>query len=149
MADLVLNTAAGSFAHHCGLPLTNDALIAAWFNMSGLAADSAFRDYDTLAAVAGGSTEHAQLSRKTLTGVVVTTDDTNDRKYVDADDITHTAVAASAQAGGMVVAYDDDTTGGTDSNIVPFFKYDVDVTPAGGDISWQVNAGGLARATPA
>src|SRR5207237_9065928 len=105
-----------------------------------------FRDYDTLGDVTGAATEHPQLGRKTLSSVVVTTDDTNNRKYVDADDMTHTAVPASVQAGAVVVGYDDDTTGGPDPNIVPSFQSDCSVTPAGGDVNWQWNSGGLARA---
>lgn len=145
MADIVFNIAKGRVAHYATLPAANDALIAVPLEVTGLASDATIRDHDTLAQVlSGGTVEQTTLGRKTLTGVTVTVDDTNDRVDVDCADITWTAATGNA-TGALVICYDPDTTGGTDADLVPLVKLDMAATPAGGDLTYTVNSAGFYR----
>lgn len=148
MADIVFNIAKGRVAELAALGAANDALIMVPLEASGLVADSTMRDYDDLATLlAGASNEQtSNMTRKTLASVTITTDDTNDRVDVDAADVTWTAATGNA-IGAVVICYDGDTTGGSDSNIIPLVKLDAAATPAGGDITIQFNAAGFFRAS--
>lgn len=148
MADVIFNIAKGREAFYGDLSGTNDALIAVPLEATGLVADATMIDYDTLAAVlAGASNEQtANMTRKTLASVTVTVDDTNDRVYIDAADVVWTAATGNA-TGALLICYDPDTTGGTDSDIIPISKHDFAVTPAGGDVTAQFNAAGIFRAS--
>ena len=148
MGDVIFNVAKGREAYYGSLPATNDALIAVPLEATGLVADATMIDYDDLAAVlAGASNEQtSNMTRKTLASVTVTVDDTNDRVYIDAADAVWTAATGNA-CGALLICYDPDTTGGTDADIIPISKHDFAVTPAGGDITAQFNAGGIFRAS--
>ena len=147
MADIVLNVAKGREAYYGSLPATNDAIIAVPLEATGLVGDSTMVDYDTLAAVlAGASNAQTTMGRKTLSGVTVTVDDTNDRVYVDADNPVWTSATGNA-TGALLFCYDPDTTASSDSNIIPISKHDFAATPAGGDITAGINAGGIFRAS--
>lgn len=83
------------------------------------------QDYDTLAALlAGPSTEIsvAGYARKTLTNADLAAwapnDSTNSTSLVLPLQ-TYTLTATGQTIGVVVVGYDDDTTGGTDADIVP------------------------------
>jgi hypothetical protein len=145
MAASIFNIAKGALAHYARLGAANDALIAVPIETAGLEADATLLDFDTLAAVVAGATnEQTTMGRKTLTGVTVTVDDTNNRVDIDADDITW-AAATGNPVSKVVICYDDDTTGGTDSNLIPLVLDDFAATPAGGNIVYQVAASGFAR----
>ncbi|TVL89760.1 hypothetical protein [Streptomyces sp. SAJ15] len=146
MANIVFNAALGKIAHLASLPATNDALIAVPIETSGIVSDATMRDYDTLAdLLAGASNEQTTMGRKTLASVTVTVDDTNDRVAVDCADITWTAATGNAIS-ALVICYDPDTTGGTDSDLVPLTKHDVSLTPDGSDIT--ITVADFFRATP-
>lgn len=146
MANLVFNIAKGRVAELAALGAANDALIAVPIETSGIVSDATMVDYDDLATLlAGASNEQTTMGRKTLTGVAVTTNDTNDRKEVDADDITWTAATGNAVS-AVVICYDNDTTSGTDSSLVPLVKLDMVVTPSGGDITLVFGSGGFYQA---
>ncbi|MFJ2292100.1 hypothetical protein ACIOG7_10365 [Streptomyces sp. NPDC087894] len=146
MADLVTNIAKGRFLYYAGLPATNDALIAVVLEASGLEADDALQDYDTLSTLlAGASNEQTTMGRKTLTSVVVAVNDTSNTANFDAADITWTGASGSA-TGKLVVCYDPDTTTGTDADLIPLTIHDFAVTPDGTDITAQIDAAGLAVA---
>ena len=131
MGNLVFNQALGRVAYYCSLPAANDALIAVPIETTGIVADSVMRDYDTLAdLLAGASNEQTTMGRKALTGVTVTVDDTNDRVAVDCADITWTA-ATGNPISAIVICYDPDTTGGTDTDLIPLTKHDLSMTPDG------------------
>lgn len=135
MADIVFNIALGEVKTLAGLPAANDAIIVVVLEATGLVADSIMRDYDTLDdIIAGASNEQATMGRKTVTSVSVTVNDTNDRVEVDIADQVWTAAAGNA-VGALVMAYDGDTTGGTDANIKPLTKHGFAVTPDGSDIT--------------
>lgn len=147
MADLVFNIAKGKAGYLATLPGTNDALIAVVLQNSGLVSDATMKDYDTLDAIlAGASNEHTVLSRKTLASVAGTVDDTNDWLDVDATDLTWTTPAVSEQSGAIVICYDPDTTGGSDTDLIPITKHDFVVTPSGIDVVGQIATGGFYRA---
>jgi hypothetical protein len=147
MADFIFNIAKGKFGHYAGLPLTNDAFIIVPLEASGVEADATLKDYDDLAALLGGSSnEQTTLGRKSVTSVTPTIDDTNDRLDVDIPDQTWTAGTGNA-VGDLLACYDSDTMAGTDSGIIPLSCHDFAVTPDGSDITAQVAAAGLLRAS--
>lgn len=156
MADFVFNIAKGRVAEFYyrvdNNDPTNAVLVVAVFNTS--AGDSTIVDLDTLAAVeAEASTAevtNTNYARKTLSDADISAfapDDTNDRVDLDIPDQTWTAVAAGTAWTDVMIAYDSDSTGGTDANIVPCTWHDFAVTPDGSDITMQVAAAGFFRAS--
>lgn len=144
--DLMFNIAKGKAAYLAGLPATNDALIAVPIETSGIVSAATMKDYDTLALLlAGASNEQTAMGRKTLTGVTVTTNDTDDATYVDCDNITW-PTATGNPVSALVVCYDPDTTTGTDSDLIPLVCLDFVATPSSDDIMYQVAAAGLFKA---
>lgn len=136
MANIVPNIALGrskAFADSIGT--ANAALIVIPIETSGLEADSVLRDKADLAAFLVGSTnEQTTMGRKTITSVTGAVDNTNDRYAVDCADITWTA-ATGNPISKLLFAYDNDTTTGTDSNIVPWVLVDFVITPDGSDVT--------------
>lgn len=146
MSDFIFNIAKGRIAELGALGAANDALIWVPIETTGIVADATMIDYADLGTlIAGASNEQTTIGRKTATGVTVTVDNTNDRVDVDADDPTWTTTSGNAIS-ALVLCYDGDTTGGTDSNIVPLAKFDF-VTSMGGDIQATLPAGGCLRAS--
>lgn len=131
----------------------NSALIVVVLATSGLDSDAVLKDIDTLSAILAGSSNevtNTNYARKTLTDAdlgALAVDDTNDRFDADIPDQTWTAVGAGDGWSKLLVCYDNDTTGGTDANIVPLTAHDFVVTPNGSDITAQVNASGFFRAS--
>lgn len=145
--DFVFNAAKGRFVHYATLPAASDALVAVLLEASGLEADAALKDHDTLAALlAGTSTEQTTMGRKTLANVAVTVDDTGDDASFDCDDLTYTAAAGNA-VGKLVVCYDPDTGAGDDTTLIPLTAHSLDVTPDGNDVEVQIHADGVAVAS--
>jgi hypothetical protein len=139
VANIVFNVALGRVASLAALPAANDGLVAVPLEAAGLVTDATMRDYDDLAALlAGASNEQTSMGRKTLTGVTVTVDDTNDRVAIDCADITWTAATGNA-VGAVVICYDPDTTTGTDSDLIPLTKHDVTMTPDGSSYTLTVS----------
>lgn len=152
MADFVFNIAKGKIAYYCGLPATNDALILVLCKASGLEADATLKDYDNLSLLLAGTTDECDFTgyaRRTLGSVTVTVDDTNDRVDMDAaDPASYTNTGGATQAAGKaIICYDDDTTSGTDTNLIPLFAYDYAVTfDINVATTLQFNAAGIGRA---
>jgi len=112
---------------------------------TGLESDATLLDKDTFADLVSGATNFATgtgWTRKSLSdsgGITVTVDDTNDRTDVDIPDQTWTAVADAADdVSRLVCGYDNDSTGGTDANIVPISTHDFIIQPDGSDVVAQV-----------
>lgn len=157
MADFVFNIAKGRVTELFNRVDTNDpansALIILVLATSGLESDATLKDKDDVAALVAGTTNevtNAGYARKTLTDADITypgPDDTNDRFDLDIADQTWTAVASGDGWSKLVVAYDNDTTAGTDANIVPLTAHDFVVTPDGSDITAQIAAAGFFRAS--
>lgn len=152
MADFVFNIAKGKAGYYAGLPAANDALIVVLLKSVGIEADSVLKDYDDLATLLAAANDEADFTnygRKTLTATTPTVDDTNDRLDVDIADQTWTAAggAANNTLAKLLVCYDPDTTGGTDSSVIPLTAHDFSVTTDGSDITAQIAAAGFYRAS--
>ena len=157
MANIVFNIALGRVAElYNRVDLsdpTNAVLVIAVLATSGIESDAVLKDKDDLAAVVAGTTNevtNTNYARKILSDadiVAFAPDDTNDRVDLDIADQTWTAVAAGDGWNDIVIAYDSDSTGGTDANIVPLTMHDFVVVPDGSDITAQVSATGFFRAS--
>lgn len=149
MADVVFNIAKGKVVTYCELAGgANDALIVVPLEASGIEADAAIVDHDTLSALlAGTSNEQTTMGRKTISAsVTITVDDTNNRVDVDIPDQVWTAATGNA-IGDLLICYDGDTTAGTDANIIPLTLHDFAITPDGSDVTAQIAAAGFFRAS--
>lgn len=149
MGALIPNIAKGRPAHYASLPAANDALV--WVLFSGTETDANLRDADHLTAVIALAVDEATFTgyaRVTATGVVVTIDDANDRVDIDVADPSWNPTGGSQALKRIGLFYDPDTTGGTDSDLVPIFidDYDVPGTPTSGSLVYQVNSAGAVRA---
>lgn len=153
MADLVFNIAKGRVGQYFqnvenGSP-ANSRIIVVPIETTGIEADATLKDYDTLSALlAGTSNEQTTMGRKTLAAanITLTVDDTNDRLDIDCDDLVWTAATGNAIS-ALVFCYDPDNTAGTDADLIPLTKHDFVVTPDGSDITAQINAAGVFRAS--
>lgn len=144
--DIVMNIAKGRVAELAALGAAADALIAVPLETSGIVGASTMKDYATLAAVLAGATnEQTTMGRKTLASVAVAVDNTDDWQTADCADITWTA-AAGNPVSALLICYDGDTGAGSDSDIIPLVCMDMVATPAGGDITYQVNSVGFFKA---
>lgn len=147
MSNQVFNIALGRSAELYNRVDTNDpsnsALIVLLLAASGVESDATLKDKDTITDLVSGATNEATntgYARKVLTDsdiVAFAPDDTNDRVDLDIPDQTWTGVAndGTGAISDLVIAYDNDTTGGSDSNIVPLTLHDFSVTPDGSDKS--------------
>jgi len=142
--SLVL-AAAGQFTS-----TANSAFIVVLLETTAIEADATLRDYDDLAAlIAGTSNEQVNQARKVLTDVelaaVPAPDDTNDRFEFTIPNQTYTALGGNP-VGKVLLCFDPDTTGGTDSSIIPLTAHAVNVTPDGiNNVVLQVAATGIYR----
>lgn len=152
MANIVFNIAKGRVNELYDRVKSNDpanaAIILVPIEASGLEADSTLTDADSLAAVLAGTTnEQTTMGRKVLTdsdlASIPAPDDSNDRNERSLP-TTIWAAAAGNGVAKILVCYDPDTTGGTDSNIVPMTMFDFSVTPSGTDV--QMTGGTFFRA---
>jgi len=157
MSNFVFNIAKGRVAEFYNRVKTDDpansALVILVLATTGLEADAVLLDKDDVAALVSGATNEVTnggYARKVLTQadlVSLAPDDTNDRMDVDIPDQTWATVAAGDGWSKLVIAYDNDTTGGTDSNLIPLTAHDFVVVPDGSDITAQVAATGFFRAS--
>lgn len=144
MANIVFNIAKGRVIEIYNRVIRNEtgtsALILIPIEAAGLESDAVLIDADTVAAVLSGSTnEQTTMGRKTLTdqelAALPAPDDTNDRYEVSLPSVTWTAASGAAIA-KILVAYDTDTTSGTDANLMPLTLFDFAVvTPSGSDVT--------------
>ena len=153
MANIVFNIAKGRVAELYNRVESNDpansAIILIPIETAGLQADAVLIDMDDVAAVLAGATnEQTTMGRRTLTdadlAAIPAPDDGNDRADRSLPAVTWTAATGNAIS-KILVAYDADTTGGTDANLVPLTMFDFVQTPSGGDII--MNTGVFFRAS--
>ena len=156
MADFVFNIAKGRVVELYNRVDQNDPANAVLIVMAfdSAATDATLIDLDTLADVetdaSTAEVTNTNYARKILTDsdlVAFSPDDTNDRVDLDIPDQTWTAVVAGDSWTDLLIAYDSDSTGGTDANIVPCTWHDFAITPNGGDITAQIAATGFFRAS--
>lgn len=152
MADIVFNIAKGRVAELYERVNNNDPTNSAIIVIPidrGATSDATFRDHDTGAAVIAAATERTASgwNRKTLTDAdlgALAVDDTNDRMPVSIPALLWPAVSAGVVT-DLLFCYDSDTTGGTDSNLIPLTLNAFAITPDGSDV--QANAGDVFRAS--
>lgn len=157
MADFVFNIAKGRVAELYNRVDSNDpansALIVLVLATSGLESDATLMDVDTVTALVAGATNevtNTNYARKTLTDAdlsTLTVDDTNNRMPCDIPDQSWSGVASGDGWSKLVIAYDGDTTGGSDANLIPLVALDFVVVPDGSDITAQINALGFFTAS--
>lgn len=152
MAHIVFNIAKGKVAAYYdrvkGNDPANSALILIPIETTGLQADAVLIDVDTVTdLLAGATNEQSTMGRKTLTdaelAAIPAPDDTNDRNDRSLPTVTWAAATGNAMS-KLVVAYDPDTTGGTDADLVPLTMFDAVATPDGTDL--QLTTGIFFRA---
>lgn len=145
MADGVFNIAKGKVNEYMarvdGNDPTNSAIVVVL--LKAAEADATLEDYDDLAALLGaaGNTEadFTNYARKVLTDADITAptpDDTNNRQDADLPDQTWSSAGGTTDNTLVkaVICYDNDSTGGTDSNIIPLTHHDFAVTTNGNDL---------------
>jgi hypothetical protein len=157
MANFVYNIALGRVAEFYNRVKTDDppnsALVIVVLSQTGIETDAVLKDKDTLADVLAGTTDEVTntgYARKILTDaniVAFAPDDVNDRVDLTIPNQTWTAVAAGSNWSDIVICYDNDTTTGTDANIIPLTQHDFVLTPDGSDITAQVSSSGFYRAS--
>lgn len=155
MANLVFNIALGQVVAYYRRVDENDpanaALVIVAIDANG-DSDGTMKDRDDLAALLGGTANEVTNSgytRKVLTDADIVAwapDDTNDRVDLDIPDQTFTSIAAGTAWTDILICYDNDSTSGTDSSIVPLTLHDFVITPSGGDITVVIAAAGFFRA---
>lgn len=157
MGDFVFNIAKGRVAELVNRVDSNDptnsALVIVAINTT--ATDATLRDLDTLAAVLADAdtaeVANTGYARKVLTDADVsalTPDDTNDRMDIDLADFDWGAITDDdVDWTDILICYDPDTTGGTDSNIIPLTCHDYEITIDGSSLVTEINAAGFYRAS--
>lgn len=141
----VFNIAKGRVVYYATLPAAADSLIVVPLETAGLVADATLIDYDDLATLlAGASNEQTTMGRKTLTGIAITVDDTNERVDVDAADFVWTA-ATGNPISKLVICYKPDTAS-VDSAIIPLTYHAFVATPDGNDLNATIAVAGFFRA---
>lgn len=142
MANYVFNIAKGRIVELYNRVENNDpansAIIAIPLETTGLEAQAVLQDADTLAAVIAGTTnEQTTMGRKVLTdadlAALPAPDDVNDRYSLNLPSVVWAAATGNGIS-QMLIAYDSDTTGGTDAGIVPLMVFDFAMVPNGADI---------------
>lgn len=155
MADFAFNIAKGRAVELYNRVKSNDptnsALILIPLSQSGTEAQG--QDLDDMASIEADANFAERTSgswvRKTLTDSELASfpapDDTNNRYDISFPQVTWTAPSASNNTTGLIVCYDSDTTGGSDSNLLPIAHFDFAVTTDGNDV--VLNSGVFWRAT--
>lgn len=110
-----------------------------------LESDATLKDYDTVAAITAvslevGNTGYGRAEWDNADLAAYTVDDTLDRIVLALPSVTFTTVLAGDYWRKFIIAYDPDTTSGTDANLIPVKAFDLlnanntAIIPDGGDI---------------
>lgn len=152
MANFVENIAKGRVVELFNRVDSNDPANSAIILIPLKASDTEAnaQDFATVEAFLAGTPDEQTegWSRKVLTDAdlaAIAVDNTNNRFPVSLPEVKWTAPTAGKNTTGLLVAYDADTTGGTDANLVPLLHLDMAVTADGNDV--VVNAGEVLRAS--
>ena len=146
MANGVMNIAKGRanefYRRVDGNDPTNSVMVLVLLKVAE--ADATLEDYDDLSALLGaaGNTEadFTNYARKTLDDTdlaSITVDDSGNTQYFTFVDQTWTSAggATNNTLVKLLVCYDNDSTGGTDANIVPISHHDFSATTNGNDLT--------------
>ena len=118
----------------------NSAVVLVILGATGLQSDATLIDYDTLAAIlaaANDEIDNTGYTRQTLTNAdlsVFNPDDAADVMEVELPSVSFGVLDADGTKGDpakIVVCYDEDTTGGSDTNLTPLTAHDITFTPDG------------------
>ena len=153
MANYVFNIAKGRVVEYFNRVDSNDPANSAIILIPLSATDTEANRQDdddvaTFLAAAPNEQTAGGWSRKTLTDAdlsAVAVDDTNNRFPATIPQVTWTAPTAGNNTVGLLIAYDSDTTTGTDSNLIPLVHCDFAVTADGNDVI--INTGDVFRAS--
>lgn len=156
MGNIVHNVAKGRVAELVNRVNNNDpansAIIAIPVKSSGNETDAVLRDKADVSAYFSGTTDEAtgtNWNRKTLTdasGLTVTVDNSGDVVNVDCPDLSWNPGPSADNSARLLLAYDNDTTAGTDANLIPLVSLDFAVTVDGNILVFQFNATGFYQA---
>lgn len=144
MADYTTNIAKGRVVELYNRVKANEpansALILVPLKAKGT--ESEAQDYDTLTELLAGTADEQTEGgwvRKTLTDAQLAAlpapNDTGNKYEVLLPAVTWTTPEAGKNTTGLAVCYDADTTGGTDSNIIPLTVHDFVVTADGNNVT--------------
>jgi hypothetical protein len=133
---------------------TNSALLMVVLTASGLEEDSILRTYATLSALLASSNDevtNTNYARKTLTDANLSAFSPNistHRTTLTLPLQTFTSIAAGDSWSKVLICYDNDTTGGTDANVVPVTAADLRISgsvivPNGSNIVVDFSSGWL------
>lgn len=153
--DGVFNVSLGIWRQYLGLPAATDALVVVLLKAAGLPAEATLKDFDTLADLLAGTADEADFTgyaRKIITaGITITVDDANERVDGDMLDVEWDAAvrATNNTLGKMLVCYDLDTTGGTDSTLIPVTYHNFVTTTDDAALLARITAAGFVRASAA
>lgn len=156
MADFTFNIAKGRVAELANRVNNNDPTNAVFVLLAidSSETDDTLGDLDTLALVlANGNTaevtntNYARIVLDDSDSITVTVDDTNNRVEIDCPDQVFSSISAGDSWTDLIFAYDSDSTGGDDTNIVPMSQHDFAATPDGSDITAQMGSDGFWQAT--
>ena len=141
MADKVFDIAlgrSGQLARNvaAGSP-TNSALVVVLLKAQETPEDTLLSRATLADVLSNGSTEadFTNYARKTVTGgdVAVAVDNSNDWATIAIPNQLYTSAGGASNNSlvAAVICYDDDTTSGTDTNIIPISKIDLSYTTDG------------------
>lgn len=165
MADFVFDIALGRAGELYNRVDTNDpanaVLVAVAINANGATDDAmaATATLSALLATAANEVTNSGYARKTLTDALnwdgtaggtamPAPDNANNRYDFDIPDVTFAAVQAGDAWTDLIICYDPDSTGGTDSAIIPLTCHDFSIpSPDGSDIVAQIATAGFYRAS--
>ena len=158
MADQVFNIAKGRVVEWYNRVKSNDPANSAFIVvlLKVAEADATLIDYDDLAAIIAGANTEAVFTnygRKTVTDAELSAlpapDDGNDRFDIDMPDVvwSNAGNGSNDTLVKLLICYDNDTAGGTDSDIIPCAHYDFAVTTDGNVLTAQLDAAGFFRAS--
>lgn len=154
MASVQFNVSKGREVEFYNRVDTNDPANSALIMLvlaSGGEGVQNLRDYDDVAALVVSNPEvtNSGYARKTLTDAnlsAYTVDDTNNWILLTLPLQTFTAIATGDVWDIVVVAYDSDTTSGTDANLIPITAGEIRengtaIAPAGGNVVIDYSGG--------
>jgi hypothetical protein len=151
MADFVFNCAKGRVSELTNRVAAADPAHAQLVLVPLSVGDTAanLRDLTTLAAVLAATPDEQTgggWARKTgrasggdFVVAAATADNTNDLGVAALPQVTWTAPTVGSDTVALLVCYDSDSTGGTDTNVIPLTYHDFAVTADGTDV--VLNAG--------
>lgn len=137
---------------------TNAGIIIHLLKATGLEADSTLTDHDNVSVLLASTNDEADFTnyvRKTVfgsggTGITITVDDSGNRVLLDLPDQTWTdaggnPVVTNNTLGKVLISFDPDTTGGTDTALIPLLAHDITATTDGNDLIVRFHVDGAAR----